>query len=98
MIKVAIIGTGNISPQHIQGYLQFSDRCKIVALADIYPEKARDKKERFNLEDADVYDDYKKVLERNDVDLVDICTPPYTHAEIAVNALNTGKHVLVEKP
>ncbi|ADH60019.1 oxidoreductase domain protein [Thermoanaerobacter mathranii subsp. mathranii str. A3] len=98
MIKVAIIGTGNISPQHIQGYLQFSDRCKIVALADIYPEKARDKKERFNLEDADVYDDYKKVLERNDIDLIDICTPPYTHAEIAVNALNTGKHVLVEKP
>ncbi|MCM8901505.1 Gfo/Idh/MocA family oxidoreductase [Caldicoprobacter algeriensis] len=98
MIKVAIVGTGNISPQHIKGYLEFPDRCEIVALVDIYPEKAVEKKERFNLTNAEVYDDYRKVLERDDIDLVDICTPPYTHAEIAVNALKAGKHVLVEKP
>ncbi|MBM7582061.1 putative dehydrogenase [Caldicoprobacter guelmensis] len=98
MIKVAIIGTGNISPQHIKGYLEFPDRCEIVALVDIYPEKAVEKKERFDLKNAEVYDDYHKALERDDIDLVDICTPPYTHAEIAVNALKAGKHVLVEKP
>lgn len=98
MIKVAIVGTGNISPQHIKGYLEFPDRCQIVALVDIYPEKAVEKKEKFNLTNARVYDDHRKMLEMEDVDLVDVCTPPFTHAEITINSLNAGKHVLVEKP
>ncbi len=98
MLRVAIIGTGGISPSHIEGYLHFPDRCRIVALVDIFPEKAQEKKERFNLVDAEVYDDHKKILNREDIDIIDICTPPYVHAEIAVNSLNAGKNVLVEKP
>lgn len=43
MLKIAIIGTGNISHNHIQGYLQFADRCQVAALVDIYPEKAEEK-------------------------------------------------------
>ena len=42
--------------------------------------------------------DWREVLERDDVDVVDICTPGDTHAEIAVAALEAGKHVLCEKP
>jgi len=42
--------------------------------------------------------DWRRVLERDDIDLVDICTPGDTHAEIAVAALQAGKHVLCEKP
>jgi predicted dehydrogenase len=98
MINVAIVGTGSISKEHIKGYLQFPDRCKIVALVDIYPEKAEEKKKTFNLEYTDIYDDHKKILYRNDIDLIDICTPPYVHAEIAINSLNAGKNVLCEKP
>ncbi|MDD2504326.1 MAG: Gfo/Idh/MocA family oxidoreductase [Clostridia bacterium] len=98
MLQVAIIGTGGISPNHIKAYLQFPDRCRIVALVDIFPEKAQEKKERFNLVDAEVFDDHKKILNRDDIDIIDICTPPYVHAEIAINSLNAGKHVLVEKP
>lgn len=44
MLNIAIVGTGNISHNHIQGYLQFGQRCRIVALVDIYPEKAHEKK------------------------------------------------------
>ncbi|MDK2902905.1 MAG: UDP-N-acetyl-2-amino-2-deoxyglucuronate dehydrogenase [Clostridiales bacterium] len=98
MIRVAIIGTGNISAAHIEGYLQFPERCKIVALVDIYPEKAEEKKKRFGLKDAEIYDDHRKILDRNDIDLFDVCTPPYVHSEITINALNAGKNVLVEKP
>ncbi|WP_396031809.1 Gfo/Idh/MocA family oxidoreductase [Cellulomonas fimi] len=42
--------------------------------------------------------DWRRVLERDDIDLVDICTPGDTHAEIAIAALDAGKHVLCEKP
>jgi predicted dehydrogenase len=42
--------------------------------------------------------DWRQVIERDDVDLVDICTPGDTHAEIAIAALGAGKHVLCEKP
>jgi UDP-N-acetyl-2-amino-2-deoxyglucuronate dehydrogenase len=98
MLRAAIVGAGGISPSHIKGYLQFPDRCRIAALADIYPEKAQAKKEKFNLANAEVFDDYRKILDRDDIDIVDICAPPHVHAEIAVNSLNAGKHVLVEKP
>ncbi|MFH5824845.1 Gfo/Idh/MocA family protein [Georgenia sp. AZ-5] len=47
---------------------------------------------------AGVETDWRRVLERDDVDLVDVCTPGDTHAEIALAALEAGKHVLMEKP
>ncbi len=98
MIRVAIVGTGNISNAHIKAYLAFPKRCRIVALVDIFPEKAEEKKRRYGLTDAQVYDDHRRILDRDDIDLVDICTPPYVHAEIAVNSLRAGKNVLGEKP
>ena len=96
MIRIAIVGTGGISHAHIKAYLQFPHRCRIVALIDIIPEKAQRVKEQYGL-DADVYPDYKDILGR-EIDLVDICTPPFTHAEIAVNALCSKKNVVCEKP
>jgi predicted dehydrogenase len=97
MINVAIIGTGNISTQHIKGYLEFKDRCKITHLVDIYPEKCEEKKQTYGL-DAKVHSSHKEILEAADVDLVSICTPPYVHAEIAIDFLNAGKNVISEKP
>lgn len=97
MIKVAVIGTGAICPAHINGYLAFGDQCKIVALCDIYPEKAEKLAKQFDLK-VDIYDDHTKMLERTDIDLISVCTPPYTHAEISIDFLDAGKHVLVEKP
>src|ERR687890_1676441 len=47
---------------------------------------------------SSVETDWRRVLERDDVDLVDVCTPGDTHAEIAIAALEAGKHVLCEKP
>ena len=40
-LGVAIIGTGNIAPSHVEGYLAFPDRCRIVALCDIFEDKAK---------------------------------------------------------
>lgn len=77
MLNVAIVGTGNISHNHIQGYLQFGQRCRIVALVDIYPEKAEEKKARYGLTDARVYASHRQLLEDAlPIDIVDVCTRP----------------------
>ena len=97
MIRVAIVGLGNISAAHIEAWQTFPERAKIVALVDIIPEKAKARAEEYGI-DCDIYDDHHKILDRTDIDLVDVCTPPYVHAEISINALNAGKHVICEKP
>ena len=97
MIRIAIVGTGGISHAHIRAYLQFPQRCRIVALADIIPGKAQKVKEQYGL-DADVYTDHRGILDRTDIDLVDVCTPPFVHAEITIGALRSGKNVVCEKP
>ena len=96
MIKVAIVGTGGISHAHINAWMKFPERCKIVALVDIIPGKAQRVKEQYQL-DADVYPDHHDILPL-DIDVVDVCTPPFSHAEISINALRNGKNVVCEKP
>ncbi|MCT1401072.1 Gfo/Idh/MocA family oxidoreductase [Paenibacillus sp. p3-SID867] len=96
MLKVAIIGAGAISRAHIEGYLQFPERCTIVAISDIYVDKAQESMDRFQL-NARVVKDYKELLQE-DIDLVSICTPPYTHATLTTEFLEAGSHVIVEKP
>ena len=97
MIKVAIIGTGNICPSHIKAYKTFPERCRIAALVDIYPEKAQARVDEFGL-DAKVYSDYKEMLEVEKPDLVSICLPPYLHASVAIDAMEAGANVVCEKP
>jgi len=97
MIKVAIIGAGAIANTHIEGFIQFKDKCQIVAVADIYLDKAQEKVERYGL-NAVVFEDYKKLLTKIEIDLAVILTPPFAHAEATIAALNTGVNVLLEKP
>ena len=97
MIGVAMVGTGAISPQHLKAYLAFPDRAEIRALIDIVPLRAQEKAELLKIS-VPIYQDYRKILDDDKIDLVSIATPPGTHAEIAVACLRAGKHVLVEKP
>jgi len=97
MIRVGIIGTGAISDSHIKAYLEFPKRCTIVAFADSYKDTAREKAARYSLE-VDIYENYRDLVKNPDIDLVSICTPPFTHEELTIDFLNAGKHVLVEKP
>ena len=97
MIRVAIVGTGGISHAHIRAYLRFPERCRIVALCDIIPGKAQKVKEQYGL-DADVCLDHHDLITREDIDLVDVCTPPFAHKEVTVNALRAGKNAVCEKP
>jgi predicted dehydrogenase len=47
---------------------------------------------------VDIYEDYRQLLQRDDLDVVSICTPPFAHKEPVMEALRNGKHVLCEKP
>jgi len=97
MINVAIIGVGNISMAHCQGYLAFPGRCKITHLVDIIPGKAQQRNDFLKL-DAQCHEDYREILGLSDVDLVSVCTPPSCHAEITIACLNAGINVICEKP
>lgn len=97
MLKVAILGTGAISNSHIEAYLRFKDRCQVVALVDLYPEKARAKVEQYGL-DSEIYNDVHNLIDSGGFDLASVCLPPFAHAGTTVALLNAGKHVLVEKP
>ncbi|MCS7252977.1 MAG: Gfo/Idh/MocA family oxidoreductase [Armatimonadota bacterium] len=68
---------------------------RLVAVADIREDKARAVASELS---CDAVTDYRKLLERDDVDVVMVMTPSGMHAEVAVDALNAGKHVIVTKP
>lgn len=97
MIGVAILGVGDIANIHIEAFQKLSGRCEIRALADLYTEKAEEKKKKYQL-DCDIYRDYHEILNRDDIQLVSICLPPSMHCETAVDFLKKGIHVLCEKP
>ncbi len=96
MITIAVVGTGGISHAHIGAWMKFPERCKITALVDIVPGKAQKVKEQYGL-DAQVFTDHRAILNLP-VDIVDVCTPPFAHAEISINCLRSGKNVICEKP
>lgn len=98
MLSVGIIGTGNISRAHLTAYLEFPEEVRIVALADIVPAKAEAAREAHDLPEARVYDEAAAMLAAEELDLVSIATPPGTHCELTVQALEAGVHVIVEKP
>ena len=97
MHKVAVIGTGFISTEkHLPAWLTLRRNAEVVALCDVDKDRSEQVARKFNV--PSVYDDVQAMLENEGPDFVDICTPPRTHADIAVTALQAGAHVLIEKP
>ena len=93
---IGIIGAGGIAGAHASAWLAFSDDCHLVAFADMDERRAQERAEQFGAEAW--YRDPEGLLRRDDIHIVSICTPPFNHAELAIAALQAGKHVLVEKP
>ena len=96
-LRIGIIGTGGIAHSHANAYKSFDD-VEVVAGADIIPGKARAFLDRFGWTDATAYDDCESLCARDDIDAVSICTYNTQHACCAIAALESGKHVLLEKP
>ena len=94
--RVAVIGCGAISGNHIAGILGAQNQ--ICALCDVVPERAQESAAKFGLGDIPIYTDYVELLEREKPDSVHICTPHYLHAPMCVEALKRNVNVLCEKP
>jgi predicted dehydrogenase len=96
-LRVGLIGCGNISNAHARAYKTLgAEIARVVATADVSLELAQRRGQE--LEADRVTTDYRAVVDHPEVEAVDICLPHYLHAEVALAALQTGKHVLVEKP
>ena len=95
-VRVGVLGAGAWAKfAHIPGYKR-DPRCELVAIADPVIERAQEFATEFNI--PSVYGSHAELIAREDIDLVDVCTPSATHFELSWAALEAGKHVLCEKP
>ena len=96
IIRVGVLGAGAWARgAHLPGYRR-DPRCRVVAIADTAIDRAREAAREFDIPDAVA--DAADVMGRDDIDLIDVCTPSHTHFDLAWSALEAGKHVLCEKP
>jgi predicted dehydrogenase len=95
-LRVGVLGAGAWATfAHLPGFRRDS-RCELVAIADPQFDLARAAATQFEIPIA--ASDHRAVIERDDIDVIDVCTPSHTHFELAWAALEAGKHVLCEKP
>jgi len=94
-IKAAVIGTGFIGPAHVEA-LRRLGFVEVVALVDVDKAKAEQKAAAMSI--PRVYDDYRRMLEDRDIEVVHDCAPNQLHFEINTAVLEAGKHCLSEKP
>ncbi len=95
-VRVGVLGAGAWAEfAHLPGFKRDA-RCELVAIADPLRERAEAFAEKFGI--PHVYDSHEALIAREDLDLVDVCTPSATHFELSWAALEAGKHVLCEKP
>ncbi|RLF60792.1 MAG: hypothetical protein DRN25_01870 [Thermoplasmata archaeon] len=94
-IRIAVIGMGVSGCLHAESLKQIKDKAEIAAICDKNEEQVKFNASMYG---CDAYTDYHDILKRDDIDAVDICLPHHLHAQVAVEAAEAGKHILVEKP
>jgi len=108
-VRVGLVGLGMMGATHFNGYKEIAE-AEVTALCDVQVQRLKGdftgtagNIETGSAETEDVsgmkaYEQFDRLLEDGDVDLVDICLPTFLHEEKAVAALQAGKHVFCEKP
>jgi UDP-N-acetylglucosamine 3-dehydrogenase len=95
-LAAAVIGAGAIAHHcHLPGYQRHPD-CELVALADIDAQRAAQAAQKFAVQRC--YSDYRRMLDKEKLDMVSVCTPNYLHREMAEQVARRGINLLLEKP
>lgn len=97
-IKLGVIGVGKVAVErHIPSIKSLGDDgVQIFAVSDVAPGLAEKVARRNEIPHA--FNDYRELLAMDEINAVSICTPTFTHAQIAIDALKAGKNVYLEKP
>ncbi len=101
-VRIALIGAGGMGRGHLNNLLRNSgeDNIRVASVCDVY-QRRLDQAEKMCVDagyTADPCLDYRKIIDRNDIDAVLIATPDHWHAKMAIDAMESGKHVYLEKP
>jgi len=94
-MNIGLVGCGRVAELHMCAYKHMPE-VDVIAVSDINVEKAKVFAQKYGVNKA--FKDYTELLEMKNLDLVSICTPTSTHAEIACEAAKLGKNILLEKP
>jgi len=94
-LKIAVVGSG-IGVSHIQGFQEIPNLFEVKVLCDVNVERAKSLAAKYGI--PEVVACFDEICRRPDVDVIDICTPPNLHLEQIKRALESGKHVICEKP
>ena len=99
-IAVAYVGVGSQGMAHVRSQKTDAKQNNIVqaAVSDLYQKRLDEARKFLQLPDASAFRDYRKMLERKDIDAVVVSTVDNWHAQVAVDAMEAGKHVYGEKP
>ena len=96
-LRVGLIGSGFIAKQkHLPAWERLGRKAQVVALCDPQVAQAEELARIHRI--SKVYGDFQQMLQSERLDAVDICSPPRTHAELAIRSLEAGAHTLIEKP
>ncbi len=95
--RIGCVGVGSMGSGDARGHAGFGD---VVAVCDVDARRAESAKnnDRIGKGKADAYGDYRKLIERKDIDVVSVVTPDHWHVKVAIEALEAGKHVFSQKP
>jgi len=95
MLKIGLIGCGGIAPAHIWAYKQIKD-VDVVALCDLDIDKANNLARQFGI--SSTYENYWDMIESNELDSIDVCTPIPTHVKIVCDIAKAVPAIFLEKP
>src|SRR5436309_4981556 len=96
-LRAVIVGSGLIArAKHIPAFQRYRHKVHLAALCDVHLQAAQQTASSAGIPAA--YADLAEMLAKEQPDIVDICTPPATHAKLGIQAMQAGSNVLIEKP
>jgi len=96
-VRVGIVGSQFAAHLHLNNYAKLrGSKMEILGIASKTEKNGQETARQFNI--PSVYTDYRKLLERKDIDVIDLCIPTNLHEEMVIASAEAGKHIICEKP